>query len=61
MKNIYSELLENLGRGKRMALATSVAAQGSVPQVVGASALFSSKGLVRGPLGGGLLEAAAEE
>jgi xanthine dehydrogenase accessory factor len=55
--NPYGLLLSPARPKAPLALATIVAAQGSAPQVVGASALFSRRGLVRGTLGGGLLEA----
>ena len=60
---IYSfpKLLETLAAGRRsdeaLVLATIVETEGSTPQVVGASALFSGAGLVSGTVGGGLLEA----
>jgi len=64
---IYSfpKLLETLAAGRgagpgeegRLALATIVEAEGSTPQVVGASAVFGAAGLVAGTVGGGLLEA----
>jgi len=60
MTNIYSRFLVEQ-RKNRLALATIVATKGSSPQVPGASALFSEKGLLTGTLGGGLLEAKAEE
>ncbi len=60
MKNIYVRLLEGLTEQKHLVLATIVATKGSTPQVPGASALFSSEGLLEGTLGGGLLEADAQ-
>jgi len=60
MKNIYARLLEGLTEQKPLVLATIVATKGSTPQVPGASALFSSEGLLEGTLGGGLLEADAQ-
>ncbi len=60
MKSIYVCLLEGLTEQKPLVLATNVATKGSTPQVPGASALFSSKGLLEGTLGGGLLEADAQ-
>lgn len=60
MKNIYVRLLEGLKEQKPLVLATIVATKGSTPQVPGASALFSSEGLLEGTLGGGLLEADAQ-
>lgn len=61
MKNIYFHLFEGLKRKKPLVLATIIETKGSSPQVPGASALFSSKGLLEGTLGGGLLEADAEK
>jgi xanthine dehydrogenase accessory factor len=60
MKNIYAELIERLKRDEAVALATIIETTGSTPQVPGASALFSPEGLVAGTLGGGWLEAAAQ-
>jgi len=61
MKNIYVHLLDKLREKKPLILATIVATKGSTPQVPGASALFSSEGLLEGTLGGGLLEADAQK
>ena len=60
MKNIYVHLLDKLKEQKPLVLATIVDTKGSTPQVPGASALFSSEGLLEGTLGGGLLEADAQ-
>jgi xanthine dehydrogenase accessory factor len=60
MKNLYARLLDEL-KDKSLVLATIVSTKGSSPQVPGASALFSDKGLLTGTLGGGILEARAEE
>lgn len=59
MKPIYGRLLELLEGNPRLALATIIATEGSAPQVPGASAVFSETGLLKGTVGGGLLEAAA--
>lgn len=60
----FPKLLETLaaGRGaeRGLVLATVVETDGSTPQVVGSSAIFSSAGLVAGTVGGGLLEARVE-
>lgn len=61
MKNIYAHLFERFKDKKPLVLATIVETKGSTPQVTGASALFSSEGLLEGTLGGGLLEADAEK
>ncbi len=60
MKSIYPALAGRLGKEGPFALATIIETGGSTPQVPGASALFSERGLVRGTLGGGSLEAEAE-
>lgn len=59
MKNIYSKLVREPEKNKRFALATLIDTRGSVPQVRGATALFSDVGLMAGTLGGGVLEADA--
>ncbi len=61
MKNIYTHLLAELDIDMPLLLATIVATKGSSPQVPGASALFSSEGLLAGTLGGGVMEARAED
>jgi len=61
MKNIYIQLLEAFKEHVPFALATIVQTKGSTPQIPGASALFSSEGLIAGTLGGGILEADAEK
>lgn len=48
-------------RKERPVLATILQTEGSTPQIPGASALFSINGLVGGTLGGGILEAGAQE
>jgi xanthine dehydrogenase accessory factor len=57
MKSVWTGLEECFEKKRRVALATIIGVEGSAPQVVGASALFSAQGLVEGTLGGGLLEA----
>jgi xanthine dehydrogenase accessory factor len=59
MKNIYERLCDEIEKS-RLLLATIVLTEGSSPQVPGASALFSDKGLLAGTLGGGIMEAKAE-
>jgi len=61
MKNIYDHLFGLLVEKKKVALATVTETKGSAPQVSGASAIFSSQGLLEGTLGGGLLEANAQK
>lgn len=60
MNYSFPKLIESLAGGKGLALATIVEAEGSTPQVPGASAIFSAAGLVAGTVGGGLLEARVE-
>jgi len=60
MNYSFPKLLEILIEGQGLALATIVEAEGSTPQVVGASAIFSRAGLEAGTVGGGLLEARVE-
>ena len=60
-KNIYPDLIPKLERHQPLALATIIQASGSTPQVAGASAVFSEKGLVLGTLGGGIIEADAQQ
>jgi len=61
IKNFYLRVDRWLERREPLALATIVEARGSTPQVAGASALFSRKGLISGTLGGGLVEANAQK
>jgi xanthine dehydrogenase accessory factor len=59
--SIYRDILLRLERKESPpALATIVAAEGATPQIPGASALFSERGLILGTLGGGVLEADAQ-
>jgi xanthine dehydrogenase accessory factor len=60
MNYSFPKLIETLAAGKTLALATILEAEGSTPQVPGASALFSRAGLEDGTVGGGLLEARVE-
>ena len=61
MKNIYVHLSDILKEKKQVALATIIEAKGSTPQIPGASAIFSTEGLLAGTLGGGLLEGDAQK
>lgn len=56
MKNIYLQILLNRQEISGMALATVTRTSGSTPQKPGSSALFNSKGLVSGTVGGGIVE-----
>ena len=60
MNYSFPKLLETLAGGRGLVLATIVEAEGSTPQVPGASAIFGAAGLVAGTVGGGLLEARVE-
>ncbi|MGB9006472.1 MAG: XdhC family protein, partial [Candidatus Aminicenantales bacterium] len=61
MKKTYEFLFDRISAGLPTALAVVLEAKGSAPQVPGASALFSGRGLLRGTVGGGILEATAEK
>jgi xanthine dehydrogenase accessory factor len=61
MKNFHVRLSDRLKRGERVALAAILDAKGSAPQKAGAAAIFSARKLVDGTVGGGRLEAAAQE
>lgn len=61
MNNIYIHLFDMLEQGKQIILATVIGAEGSTPQVTGASALFSHKELLKGTIGGGVIEAAVQK
>ena len=61
MKNIYINLLSELGKNIPLALGTIIETKGSTPQVQGASAIFTLEGLIKGTLGGGILEADAQK
>jgi xanthine dehydrogenase accessory factor len=56
--NIFLKGMENAGP---LALVTILETRGSVPQIPGASAVFSNNGLVTGTLGGGILEGDATQ
>lgn len=57
--------LDEIDRLQRQAMAfcivTIVDGRGSIPQVIGATAVFNGDGLVHGTVGGGTLEAACQE
>jgi xanthine dehydrogenase accessory factor len=56
VKNIFHSLLIALEDDRPLALATILGTIGSAPQVPGASAVFSTSGVLSGTLGGGVLE-----
>ena len=54
--------IENLQReGIRFCVATIVDARGSIPQIIGARAIFTGNGLAHGTVGGGTLEATCQK
>ena len=61
MRHIYLSAAARLAKKRRFALAVILGTQGSAPQGAGAAALFSSKGLEEGTVGGGTLEAAVQK
>jgi xanthine dehydrogenase accessory factor len=61
MKSIYIYLLKELKKKNPLALVTIIRTKGSTPQIPGATALFSSEGLLKGTVGGGILEADAQK
>lgn len=58
MASTYKHLADLIGGDRPVALAVVLEARGSAPQGAGASAIFSSRKLVDGTVGGGALEAA---
>jgi xanthine dehydrogenase accessory factor len=60
MKYSFPKIVETLAAGRGLVATTIVEAEGSTPQVPGATAVFSATGLVAGTVGGGLLEARVE-
>ncbi len=60
MKNNYQQLLRKIENKEEIVFGLLLDKKGSAPQVPGASALFNTKGLLHGTLGGGILELEAE-
>ncbi len=58
---VEAKLLELLKAGERVALAVVIETEGSTPQVPGAAALFTRRGLAAGTVGGGTAEARAQK
>jgi len=56
MKNIYLQILDHQSDISNLVLATVTATHGSTPQKPGSSALFGTKGLIYGTVGGGIVE-----
>ncbi|MCX6566398.1 MAG: XdhC family protein [Candidatus Aminicenantes bacterium] len=57
MTNIYMDLAARIRKKEPVALAVILETNGSAPQGAGAAAIFSSRKLVAGTIGGGSLEA----
>jgi len=57
MENIYSEIVKNLERKEKLALATIIARMGSAPREAGAKYLVKKEGKAIGSIGGGCVEA----
>jgi xanthine dehydrogenase accessory factor len=56
MPDIYEEIMKVKAEGKRAAVATIIATQGSTPREVGAKMLIHEDGKIFGTIGGGCLE-----
>jgi xanthine dehydrogenase accessory factor len=56
MNNIYQLIPGKIAENKNLVLATVIGTHGSTPQKHGNSALFNSKGLIAGTVGGGVME-----
>jgi xanthine dehydrogenase accessory factor len=61
MKNIYLQIPLGSDDILSLALATVTMTEGSTPQKPGSSALFDTKGLIAGTVGGGVLEGKVQE
>ena len=57
MQDIYSEIVEALGRKEKCVLATLITRTGSAPRAVGAKYLIKGDGTSLGSIGGGCVEA----
>ena len=57
MQDIYSEIVEALGRKEKCVLATLITRTGSAPRAVGAKYLVKGDGTSLGSIGGGCVEA----
>jgi xanthine dehydrogenase accessory factor len=56
MKNIYLQYLDQQYENSSLILATVTRTHGSTPQKPGSAALFGTKGLITGTVGGGIVE-----
>lgn len=61
MRNIYLKIAEMQSVSPDLVLATVTGNVGSTPQKPGSSALFNSKGLITGTVGGGIVEGKVKE
>jgi xanthine dehydrogenase accessory factor len=61
MKNIYLDFLETNTHSTGFVIATVTESVGSTPQKPGSSALFDSRGLLSGTVGGGAVEAQIQD
>ena len=57
MQDIYEQIVEVLGAGRRLALATLVTRRGSAPGALGSKMLVLDDGTTMGSIGGGCVEA----
>ena len=57
MRDIYERIVEVLGTGRRLALATLVTRRGSAPGALGSKMLVLDDGTTSGSIGGGCVEA----
>jgi xanthine dehydrogenase accessory factor len=60
-QNLLREIERLRQEGTAFCIATIVDARGSIPQIVGASAIFTREGLAHGTVGGGRLEVMCQE
>jgi xanthine dehydrogenase accessory factor len=60
MHELYAAIIKKISAGEPLSLVTIVETKDSSPQVAGASALFTPKGLLFGTVGGGQLEASVQ-
>ncbi|MFP6701491.1 MAG: XdhC family protein, partial [Planctomycetaceae bacterium] len=61
MREILAELIEAVGRGRRVAYTSLVETRGSTPQKAGAAMLVYEDGSQAGTLGGGCVEAEVKQ
>ena len=61
MNNIYLEFIRREAENSGLVIATVTESVGSTPQKPGSSALFCSKGLLTGTVGGGVVEGKVQE